>query len=90
MASSLLDPTQPTRLLNVAGSTWVFASFDPYIASPSARFRNPALKEQSEPRRIVVEQRPDGPCYWRFIPKANLEPGVEDEGTFPRMVDVCG
>lgn len=87
-----LDPTQALRLLNDPHSLWTFASFDPYIGAPSARFRNPAFKEKdvAAPKRVVVEQRPDGKLYWRFVPKAHLEPGVTDEGQFPRQVELCG
>ncbi|THH07495.1 hypothetical protein EW145_g3331, partial [Phellinidium pouzarii] len=77
------------------GSTISFASFDPATASGDHTnfyaFRKLSLNEElCRPKRIVIETAPDGRCTWRFVPNAHWEAGVDDEGVWPRNVDVCG
>ncbi|EMD37912.1 hypothetical protein CERSUDRAFT_136845 [Gelatoporia subvermispora B] len=86
-----LDPSQLDRLLRVPGSRLSFASFDPLTA-----FTRDASHGRSDdtyrPKRIVIETLPGpaGESFWRFVPRARTEEGVEDEGRWPRVVDICG
>jgi hypothetical protein len=41
-------------------------------------------------RRVAVEVSQDGRFTWRFVPDARRAPGVDDEGSWPRVVDFCG
>ena len=90
----LLDPAQPTRLLRVPGSRLSFASFHPHTASAQRAepdFSNLSLNEELyRPKRVVVETTPSGDSFWRFVPKARWENGVQDEGAWPRVIDLCG
>lgn len=94
--TGLLDPTQPRRLHQVPGSRLSFASFDPLTASSRddiTRFGNSSLNnELYRPKRVVIETPPDrdSTSFWRFVPRARREWGVEDEGTWPRVIDICG
>ncbi|KDQ53479.1 hypothetical protein JAAARDRAFT_161530 [Jaapia argillacea MUCL 33604] len=90
-----LDPSQPTRLLRLPGSTLSFASFHPQTASSLREdvldLQKLSLNEELyRPKRVVIETTPDGRSFWRFVPKAKREPGVEDEGIWPRVIDICG
>ena len=90
----LLDPTQPARILRHPDSVLSFAVFDSLVAtgrqpppnSPSAQ------SELPHPRRIVVETNPASRLLsgWRFVEEAELGPGVQDEGTWPRLAIICG
>ncbi|EJD03099.1 uncharacterized protein FOMMEDRAFT_146791 [Fomitiporia mediterranea MF3/22] len=76
-------------------STIRFASFDPATASGdhtnASAFRKLTLNEElCRPKRVVIETAPDGRSTWRFVPNARREDGVENEGIWPRVVDVCG
>ncbi|KAG5635273.1 hypothetical protein H0H81_011876 [Sphagnurus paluster] len=89
----LLDPTQPARLCRHPGSKLSFASFDPHTASSSrdVPLAGLSLNEQLyRPKRVVLETTPAGSTTWRFVPSARRDDGVPDEGTWPRIVDVCG
>lgn len=89
----LLDPTQPSRLLRLQGARLSFAAFDPLTAHApdSPDFTKLNLNSDSyRPKRVVVETAPSGECTWRFVPSAKKDEGVVDEGTWPRIVDVCG
>jgi len=85
----ILDPTQPSRLLRLRDAKLSFAAFDPLTAccqgSPT-----PLNAESYRPRRVVIETAPTGECTWRFVPSAKRESGVADEGSWPRVVDLCG
>ncbi|GLB37062.1 putative zinc finger, C3HC4 type (RING finger) [Lyophyllum shimeji] len=89
----VLDHTQRDRLCR-GGSILSFASFDPHTASP--HIKSPALDDRSlneklyRPKRVVIEITPSGVSTWRFVPSARREEGVPDEGTWPRVVNVCG
>ena len=90
----LLDPTQPERLLRLPGSRLQFAAFDPLTATARqdlADLHKLSIKEEfCRPKRIVVETTPSRDSFWRYVPKARLEDGVEDEGEWPRVIDICG
>ncbi|KAF9244937.1 hypothetical protein BU15DRAFT_71296 [Melanogaster broomeanus] len=88
----LLDPSQPSRLLRFPDSKLSFASFDPKTAlveEPDTRKRN-STESLTPPKRIVIETTPKGASFWRFVPRARLDEGVQDEGVWPRVVDICG
>ncbi|TFK54206.1 hypothetical protein OE88DRAFT_1625140 [Heliocybe sulcata] len=91
----LYDPSQSDRLLRLPGNKLSFASFNPATAS-AWREALPDMNKLSlseelyRPKRVVVEVTADGQSSWRFVPKAKRDPGAQDEGTWPRIVDLCG
>lgn len=89
----VLDPRQPSRLLRLHGAKLSFAAFDPLTAyaqeSPDITKLN-LNTELYRPKRVVIETAPSGESTWRFVPSAKREEGVADEGTWPRVVDLCG
>ncbi|KAJ7072322.1 hypothetical protein C8F01DRAFT_973331 [Mycena amicta] len=89
----ILDPDQRHRLLRRPSSTLSFASFDPRVASADHGLGMRALSLNEElyrPKRVVIETTCSGQSFWRFVPRARLDEGVEDEGTWPRVIDICG
>jgi hypothetical protein len=87
----ILDPTQPARLLRFPGAKLSFAAFNPLTASTRDSPEHPRLNtELYRPKRVVVETAPSGECTWRFVPSAKRGNGVVDEGSWPRIVDLCG
>lgn len=94
--SSAQPEESPWRISRIPGSVITFASFDPTTASSTvdeseAAMRKLSLNEElCRPKRIVIETSPEGRSTWRFVPKARCEEGVENEGMWPRVVDVCG
>ncbi|KIK67425.1 hypothetical protein GYMLUDRAFT_156896 [Collybiopsis luxurians FD-317 M1] len=89
-----LDPSQRDRLLTFTKSSLSFASFNPHTATslnlpPDAR-RLSLNDDLSNSRRIVIEHSPTGESFWRFVPKAQRDPGVVNEGQWPRIINVCG
>ncbi|KAH7888561.1 hypothetical protein F5I97DRAFT_1803319 [Phlebopus sp. FC_14] len=93
----LLDFSQPSRLFRFPGSTLTFASFDPQTAlvtdvEPEIRKLNINFSSSNlpPPKRVVIETTAKGVSFWRFVPRAHLEEGVQDEGIWPRLIDVCG
>ncbi|KIK99312.1 hypothetical protein PAXRUDRAFT_132332 [Paxillus rubicundulus Ve08.2h10] len=87
----LLDPSQPSRLLRFPDSKLFFSSFDPKTALvdfPDNRKRT--TENLTPPKRIVIETTSKGASFWRFVPRARLEEGAQDEGVWPRVVDICG
>jgi len=88
----ILDKTQRSRLLRRQTSTLSFASFDPYVATP----RDPDISQLSldedkcRPKRIVIENVPGHGSFWRWVPSARKQEGVDDEGNFPRLIELCG
>jgi hypothetical protein len=90
----VLDPAQPARLLRVSNSTLSFAAFDPrtaFAAFDESDIRKLSVNDQCyRPRRIIVETTPTGESFWRFVPRARLQEGVQDEGNWPRIVNICG
>ncbi|KAJ7346628.1 hypothetical protein DFH08DRAFT_700878 [Mycena albidolilacea] len=89
----VLDTTQPLRLLRRPSSTLSFASFDPRVASADHGWdlRSLSLNEELyRPKRVVIETTCSGESSWRFVPKARCEDGVLNEGSWPRVIDLCG
>lgn len=90
--TGLLDPSQPSRLLRFPDSNLSFASFDP----KTALVEEPTLQKHNNsgtltpPKRIVIETNPKGASFWRFVPRAHLKEGAQDEGIWPRVIDICG
>ena len=85
----LLDPTQPTRLLSTPQSKLSFATFHPRAASASTRNLT-AQDELCSKKRVVIEILPTGECFWRWVPRAKGVDNVADEGSWPRIVSICG
>ncbi|KAN0090905.1 hypothetical protein V8E55_004471 [Tylopilus felleus] len=88
----LLDPSQPSRLLRFPDSKLSFASFDPKTALPedSSSQKSNNTGNIPPPKRIVIETTSKGASFWRFVPRARLEEGAQDEGVWPRVIDICG
>lgn len=90
----VLDPGQPERLFRWPNSKLSFAAFDPRTASSGQGIpdlRKLSLNEELyRPKRVVVETAPTGESYWRFVPSARKEDGVIDEGTWPKVIELCG
>lgn len=87
-----LDSTQPQRLLRHPSARLSFASFDPHTVAPlqDPSPANAAERiKQSGSRRVVFENFPNGSSSWRFVPNPHFE-GVDEEGVWPRVVDICG
>ncbi|KAF4598631.1 hypothetical protein EYR38_007037 [Pleurotus pulmonarius] len=90
----LIDPTQRTRLLKGSNGQLIFATHDARAAS--AHFDVDDVRKLDindtplRPKRVVIEISSSGHCRWRFVPKARLDEGVVDEGTWPRVVNICG
>ncbi|KAF8161091.1 hypothetical protein B0H34DRAFT_788231 [Crassisporium funariophilum] len=89
----LVDRTQPSRVLRTPESTLSFAYFDPGTATSHdiPDLDKLSLKDQlCRPKRIVVETIPNRGSSWRFVPNALLDHDANDEGQFPRIVNICG
>jgi len=88
-----VDPDQKSRILGSENAVLAFATFD-LVAGPVTlgpeREKMPGLLEYLSKRRVAIEMRPTGDFIWRFVPNAELCDGVEDEGPWPRIVDLCG
>ena len=82
------DQTQPSRVLRHPDARLLFASFHPLTASNAQPYH--AHDGTPKPKRIVIEIHPSGFSHWRFVPRARLEEGVVDEGSWPRLVDFLG
>ncbi|KAF9222556.1 hypothetical protein BS17DRAFT_880975 [Gyrodon lividus] len=88
----LLDSSQPSRLLRFPDSRLSFASFDPktaHVEEPDIQ-KHGTTETIAPPKRIVIETTPKGASFWRFVPRARLEEGAQDEGAWPRIVNICG
>ncbi|KIL61959.1 hypothetical protein M378DRAFT_166285 [Amanita muscaria Koide BX008] len=94
LVPGLLDLSQPERLFRLPGSRLQFASFDPLAATAQqdvTDFRKFTIDGKlCRPKRIVIEITPSGDSFWRYVPNALLDDGVEDEGGWPRHVEICG
>lgn len=92
----VLDPTQPSRILQTQASVLSFASYEPRAATSEQipDLGNLSLddgrSERCRPKRIVIETIPGRGSFWRFVPNAIREQFVEEEGTFPRLIQICG
>lgn len=89
-----LDPTQRQRLCRTPGSKLSFAAFNPHTASSTHDIPdlcNLSLNEELyRPKRVVIETTSLGESFWRFVPSARKDEGVQDEGMWPRIVEICG
>ena len=87
----VIDPSQPARLLSDPNSKLSFASFHPRTASSHQDPRKLSTREElCSSRRIVIETLPSGESFWRWVPRAKGVENVEDEGQWPRVVEICG
>lgn len=86
-AAGLPDSTQYDRILSVPGSRLLVADYHPWTASQHAINCEPIT---SLPRRVVIEILPEGPVVWRPMPLASGASSIDDEGSWPRVVDFCG
>ncbi|KAI6046023.1 hypothetical protein EDC04DRAFT_3086515 [Pisolithus marmoratus] len=90
----LLDSSQPTRMLRFLDAKLHFASFDPKTALVDGQepdiHRLNITDTLPPPKRIVIESTHKGASFWRFVPRARLEEGAQDEGFWPRLIDICG
>jgi hypothetical protein len=91
-ASAHSDEDEHARkLCKFPGSRLIFANYDPGSDVHVSAFDRLSLQERANrSTRIAVEIPPNGACIWRFVPRANWEEGVRDEGIWPRQVNVCG
>jgi hypothetical protein len=92
-----LDPNQPSRVLHDTENSLSFAIYDAHTArndlddSQMPDLDNPSVRDElCKGRRIVIETTPSGDSTWRYVPRAHLLHGVQDEGIFPRLVIYCG
>lgn len=92
----VLDSSQRTRLMRSTDSVLSFASFDPHTAAAhepqeSLEARRASINQDPhQPKRIVIETTGSGEQFWRFVPRARRDEGVEHEGRWPRLIDLCG
>lgn len=89
-APGVLDPSQPGRILRHVCSTLAFLSYDPYTASGMGDAFKHDCQDVFLSQRVVAELIPGQPPTWKFIPSARRAPGIEDEGIWPRVVNICG
>ncbi|EKM54472.1 uncharacterized protein PHACADRAFT_196902 [Phanerochaete carnosa HHB-10118-sp] len=85
-----LDPAQPARLLSSPGSKLSFATFHPLTASCGLQRAQLRGDELCSKKRVVIETLPAGESFWRWIPRAKGMENADDEGEWPRVVDICG
>ncbi|KAF7288652.1 RING-type domain-containing protein [Mycena chlorophos] len=87
-----LDPEQRNRLLRrPSSSTLSFANFDPRVASAAdLGLGSLSLNDDQRRKRVVIETTCSGEARFRFVPRAQWEEGVVDEGKWPRLVNICG
>lgn len=90
----VIDPSQPDRLLSTPGSKLSFASFHPRTASSHQDPLHPrklsTREELCSSRRIVIETLPTGESFWRWVPRAKGVDNFEEEGQWPRVIEICG
>lgn len=88
-----VDPDQKSRIFKSQSAVLAFATFD-LVAGPATLGPEvkdvPGLLEYLSKKRLAIEVHPSGDFIWRFVPDAQLCDGVEDEGPWPRIVDLCG
>ena len=93
-APGFFDPSQPTRPRRHPTHKLSFASFDQFTATASSDIsdlRKTFLhNELFKPKRVVIETTANGESFWRFVPNAKREDGCVDEGSWPRVVEICG
>lgn len=93
----VIDSSQRERLLKSPSTVLCFATFDALTANSGCtegdqtESRNSTHRSSLHSKRIVIETDVNtGICTWRFVPRAPSFPGSEDEGTWPRLVQLCG
>ena len=84
----VLDHTQSSRILNSPTSSLSFATFHPYAGSAASSTACCLLPSCSG--RIIVETLSDGSSVWRPIPLAVGASSLSDEGSWPRLINICG
>ena len=85
----ILDPTQATRLLSSPGSRLAFATFHPEAASVASR-KLSTQDELCSQKRGVIETLPSGENFWRWVPRAKGVDSLGGEGSWPRVINICG
>lgn len=86
----VLDPTQPSRILRHESSILAFLTYDPCTAGGRGQFYKAAQSRELLAQRVVAEQIPGEFPTWKFVPSARRDTGLEDEGVWPRIVNICG
>ncbi|CAL1707578.1 unnamed protein product [Somion occarium] len=89
----VLDPSQRDRLLSTPDAKLSFATFHPRTAAAFQSGQPHKLSTQDElcnSKRIVIETVPGGESFWRWVPRARGVQSVEEEGHFPRVIEICG
>ena len=87
-AIGVLDQTQSSRILNSKTSRLSFATFHPCAGSAAGSAACCLLPSYSD--RIIVETLSDGSSVWRPIPLAVGASSLSDEGSWPRLINLCG
>ncbi|KAH7917080.1 hypothetical protein BV22DRAFT_1135718 [Leucogyrophana mollusca] len=84
----VLDPCQPHRVLRHPEATLSFVAFDPLTASGASQggFTRMDYPQQ----HVVIESLPNGEQTWKFVPYASRDIMVADEGSWPRVINICG
>lgn len=73
------------------GTFIVLSDFDPLPGDPTDAFRKMNLNANVfRPKRLVSMWAPNGRVVSRFVSDAPREVGVQDEGFWPRKVNLCG
>jgi hypothetical protein len=85
----LLDSQQATRLLSTPDSKLYFATFHPRTASASAR-KLSTQDELCSQKRVVIETLASGESFWRWVPRAKGVDAAGGEGSWPRVINICG
>ena len=86
----LLDSTQRTRILSNPSSQLLFASYHPRAGASAYNNTNTTDQGYTLSNRAVIEVLPDGNCLWRLVPLAIGASSFLDEGSWPRLIDICG
>ena len=84
----VLDQTQSSRILNSPTSRLSFAAFHPCAGSAANSSAHCLLPSYSS--RIIIETLSDGSSVWRPIPLAVGASSLSDEGSWPRLINICG
>ena len=86
----LLDSTQRARILSNTSSQLLFASYHPRAGASAYNNTNTADQGHPLSNRAVIEVLPDGNCLWRLVPLAIGASSFLDEGSWPRLINICG
>lgn len=86
----MVDSLQRRRILQDPASEFYLSTFHPGMLSHDLNPRN-FEAQISYPKRILVEVNPETRMStWTYVPPAHVENGVVHEGTWPRLIDLCG